>query len=82
MMSSGRVIDLQGPQGNAFALIAIADDLLRQLGQRHLFSMMRTEMMSGDYNKLIAIFEKNFGDYVELVNKPGEVFDEELDDYA
>ena len=77
MSSSGRVIDLQGPQGNAFALIAIADDLLRQLGQRHLFNMMRSEMMSGDYNKLIGIFEKNFGEYVTLVGKPDEVFDEE-----
>ena len=72
MSNSGRVIDLHGPQGNAFALMATAEDLLRQLGQSHLFEMMRTEMMSGDYNKLIAIFEKNFGDYVELVNKPGE----------
>ena len=77
MSNSGRVIDLQGPQGNAFALIAIADDLLRQLGQRHLFNMMRSEMMSGDYNKLIGIFEKNFGEYVPLVGKPDEVFDEE-----
>ena len=75
-MSSGRVIDLQGPQGNAFALIATAEDLLSQLNQTHLFEMMRTEMMSGDYDKLIGIFEKNFGDYVELVNKPGEIFDE------
>ena len=72
MSNSGRVIDLQGPQGNAFYLIALAEDLLRQLNQTHLFEMMRTEMMSGDYNKLIGIFEKNFGDYVELVNKPGE----------
>ena len=77
MSSSGRVIDLQGPQGNAFALIAIADDLLRQLGQRHLFNMMRSEMMSGDYNKLIGIFEKNFGEYVTLVGKPDEVFEED-----
>ena len=77
MSSSGRVIDLQGPQGNAFALIAIADDLLRQLNQSHLFEMMRSEMMSGDYNKLIGIFEKNFGEYVTLVGKPDEVFDEE-----
>ena len=71
-MSSGRVIDLHGPSGNAFALMAIAEDFLRQMGRRHEFSAMRTEMMSGDYNKLIAIFEKNFGDYVELVNKPNE----------
>ena len=74
---SGRVIDLHGPMGNAFALMGYADDFLRQMGRRHEFSAMRTEMMSGDYNKLIGIFEKNFGDYVDLVNKPGEVFEEE-----
>ena len=61
-MSSGRVIDLQGPMGNAFALMGYADDFLRQ-------------MMSGDYENLVRIFEENFGDYVELVNKPGEEFD-------
>ena len=75
MSSSGRVIDLQGPQGNAFALMAYADDFLRQMGRRHEFNAMRTEMMSGDYDNLIRIFEKNFGDYVDLVNKPGEVFE-------
>ena len=77
MSSSGRVIDLQGPQGNAFALMAYADDFLRQMGRRDEFNAMRTEMMSGDYDNLIRIFEKNFGDYVDLVNKPGEVFEEE-----
>ena len=77
MSSSGRVIDLQGPQGNAFALMAYADDFLRQMGRRHEFNAMRTEMMSGDYDNLIRIFEKNFGDYVTLVGKPDEVFEEE-----
>ena len=75
MMSSGRVIDLQGPSGNAFALMGYADDFLRQMGRRHEFSAMRTQMMSGDYENLVRIFEENFGDYVELVNKPGEEFD-------
>ena len=76
-MSSGRVIDLQGPQGNAFALMAYADDFLRQMGRRHEFNAMRSEMMSGDYNNLIGIFEKNFGEYVTLVGKPDELFEEE-----
>ena len=76
-MSSGRVIDLQGPQGNAFALMAYADDFLRQMGRRHEFNAMRTEMMSGDYDNLIRIFEENFGEYVTLVGKPDEVFDDE-----
>ena len=76
-MSSGRVIDLQGPNGNAFALMGRAVDLLRQLDRRDEVHAMRTEMMSGDYNNLIGIFEKNFGEYVTLVGKPDEVFDEE-----
>ena len=76
-MSSGRVIDLQGPQGNAFALMAQADDFLRQMGRRDEFRAMRTEMMSGDYNNLIRIFEENFGEYVTLVGNPDEVFDED-----
>ena len=77
MSSSGRVIDLQGPQGNAFALMAYADDFLRQMGRRHEFNAMRTDMMSGDYDNLIRIFEKNFGDYVTLVGNPNEIFEEE-----
>ena len=76
-MSSGRVIDLQGPQGNAFALMGRAVELLRQLDRRDEVHAMRTDMMSGDYDNLIRIFEKNFGDYVTLVGKPGEIFDDE-----
>ena len=69
---SGRVIDLSGPNGNAFALMGYAKDLLRQLDRRDEVHAMRTQMMSGDYNNLLRIFEENFSDYVELINKPGE----------
>ena len=69
---SGRVIDLHGPQGNAFALMGRAVDLLRQLNRRDEVHALRTEMMAGDYNNLLRIFEENFSDYVELINKPGE----------
>jgi len=71
-----RVIDLHGSQGNAFALMGIAEYWLRQMGRTDEFRQMRTDMMSGDYTNLLRIFEKNFSDYVELINKPGEVFDE------
>ena len=74
---SGRVIDLSGPSGNAFALMVYAGDLLRQMGRRHELSALRTEMMAGDYYNLLRIFEENFSDYVELINKPGEEFDGE-----
>ena len=70
-----RVIDLQGPNGNAFALMGHAVDLLRQLDRRDEVHAMRTDMMSGDYDNLIRIFEENFGDYVTLVGKPGEVLE-------
>ena len=82
-MSSGRVINLKGPDGNAFALMAYAGDFLRQLGRRDKFDAMREEMMSGDYDNLIRIFEENFssndgyGDFVTLVGKDDEEFDED-----
>ena len=69
---SGRVIDLRGPTGNAFASMGRAVDLLRQLNRRDEVHDLRTEMMAGDYTNLLRIFEENFGDYVELINKPGE----------
>ena len=69
---SGRVIDLSGPNGNAFALMGRAVDLLRQLDRRDEVHALRTEMMAGDYNNLLRVFEENFSDYVELINKPGE----------
>ena len=65
-----RVIDLQGPQGNAFALMAHADDFLRQMGRRDEWDAMRTEMMSGDYNNLLRVFQTKFGDLVEFANAP------------
>ena len=67
-----RVIDLQGSQGNAFALMAIADDWLRQMKRRDEFRAMRTEMMSGDYNNLLTVFQKKFGDLVEFYNAPAD----------
>ena len=69
-------IDLSGSQGNAFSLMANAKEILRQLGKRDEFDEIQKQMMSGDYNNLIRVFEKNFGDYVTLINKP----DEEQDD--
>jgi len=62
------VIDVSGEQGNAFALMAHAQDLCRQLDIR--FRDIQHQMMSGDYDNLIDVFEKNFGEYVTLINKP------------
>ena len=58
------VIDLTGPQGNAFFLLANANKLAKQLGLNP-FQVLE-EMKSGDYEHLISVFDKYFGDYVTL----------------
>ena len=61
---SGIEIDLTGPDGNAFVLIGTAGNLAKQLGFDG--KTIRTEMMAGDYENLIKVFDKYFGDYVTL----------------
>ena len=56
------IIDLTGPDGNAFALMGLASRLAKQLG----FKSPTAEMMEGDYEHLLEVFDKNFGDYVIL----------------
>jgi hypothetical protein len=57
-------IDLTGPDGNAFVLIGTAKRLARQLGLDG--DMVAEEMMLGDYENLVEVFDKYFGDYVDL----------------
>ena len=61
---SGIEIDLTGPDGNAFVLIGTAGNLAKQLGLDS--KTIRTEMMAGDYENLIKVFDKNFGSFVTL----------------
>jgi hypothetical protein len=58
------VIDLTGPDGNAFALMAYAQRFARQLGLDS--KQILAEMKSGDYENLISVFDSYFGDYVIL----------------
>lgn len=58
------VIDLTGPDGNAYALMAYAKRFAKQLGLDG--NVIINEMMSGDYENLLEVFDKNFGDYVIL----------------
>ena len=57
-------IDLTGPDGNAFVLIGTASRLAKQLGLDT--DEIKTEMMSGDYENLIRVFDKHFGEFVTL----------------
>jgi hypothetical protein len=57
-------IDLTGPQGNAFFLLGTAQRLAKQLGYDS--NEIKTEMMSGDYENLVKVFDSYFGDFVTL----------------
>jgi len=61
------VIDLTGPQGNAFALMAMAKDFGSQLGLTKVRCQeLVNEMMDGDYEHLIQVFDREFGHFVIL----------------
>jgi len=60
----GIEIDLTGPQGNAFFLLGTAKNLAKQLGLDS--NEIQKEMMSGDYENLLQVFDKNFGSIVTL----------------
>ena len=57
-------IDLTGPNGNAFYLLGTARKLSKQLGLDT--EAIQTEMMSGDYENLLKVFDKHFGHFVTL----------------
>jgi len=61
---TGIEIDLTGPQGNAFSLLGTAKKLASQLGLDG--NQIMDEMMSGDYENLLQVFDKNFGSIVTL----------------
>jgi hypothetical protein len=61
---TGIEIDLTGPQGNVFFLIGTAKNLAKQLGMDS--SLVQKEMMSGDYENAVNVFDKYFGNFVTL----------------
>ena len=61
------VIDLDGPQGNAFFLLGQAQTFANQLKwSKEELEKVMTEMKSSDYENLIKVFDRNFGEYVDL----------------
>jgi len=61
------VIDLTGPDGNAFALMAYASRFGKQLGwDKEKIDSLIEEMTSGDYENLLQVFDREFGSFVIL----------------
>ena len=59
-----KVIDLTGPQGNAFFLLRQAEVWAKQMGLD--FEKIHKEMTGGDYENLIQVFDKYFGSICDL----------------
>ena len=62
-------IDIDGPDGDAFALLGYASTFGKQLGFDNVKqAKIRDEMMSSDYQNLLKVFDANFGHVVDLVS--------------
>lgn len=57
-------IDLTGPSGNVFALLGYASQFCKQLERD--FKPIQEQMTSGDYEHLLKVFDREFGDFVTL----------------
>ena len=68
------VINLDGPDGNAFALMAYAKLYARDVGYASdEIEYMVAKMRAGDYKNLVKVFDEYFDGYVVL-----ETADKEL----
>ena len=67
LKQKGMVVDCSGPNGNAFYLLALAQDLAKRCDytQKEIDKMM-TELKSSDYEHLILTFDKYWGWHVTL----------------
>ena len=61
------VIDLNGPQGNAFYLIGVVKQTFRRSGASELGDQIAEEMMKGDYEHLLKTFDLYLGNHFDLV---------------
>jgi len=59
------VIDLTGPDGNAFVLMGYVNSYARQLNLNP--KTILDEMRESDYDNLVAVFDRYFGDYITLL---------------
>ena len=58
------IIDLTGPDGNAYSLMGYANNFCKQLNIDA--KPIIDEMVSGDYENLLQVFDRHFGKFVIL----------------
>ena len=69
------VINLDGPDGNAFALMAYAKRFAKDMGYVSDEAILNN-MKSGDYTNLVRTFDKYFGEYVILETRDEELLED------
>ena len=69
------VINLDGPDGNAFALMAYAKRFAKDMGYVSDEAILNN-MRSGDYTNLVKTFDKYFGEYVILETRDEELLED------
>ena len=61
------VIDLSGPDGNAFVIMGYANKFAKQLSySKDKIEELMADMQSSDYDHLIQVFDDHFGLVVDL----------------
>ena len=59
-----KTIDINGPEGNVFALLGVAKTICLHLDMES--KKILDDMKSGDYEHLLDVFEENFNNFVKL----------------
>ena len=60
-------INLNGPEGNVFVLLGYVKTYGKQLElSSERIEEIRAEMMSSDYENAVDVFDREFGEYVDL----------------
>jgi hypothetical protein len=64
------IIDLQGPEGNAFYLLGLARILAQTTKEDG--RKIQLEMINGDYTHLLRVFKAHFAELSEFINEPSQ----------
>ena len=64
IINESNVIDLKGPQGNAYFLLGTAKKLAKDLNLD--YDKIQKEMTACNYDNLVDVFKQYFGNYVDI----------------
>ena len=69
------IVNLDGPDGNAFQLMAYASRFAKDMGYVSDEAILNN-MKSGDYTNLVRTFDKYFGEFVILETTNEELLED------